>query len=102
VVNAFEAILEGNAVRAVVAIATSSSNGWVEISVSDNGPGFPDDVMKNCFEPFVTTKPEGLGMGLPISRSIVEGHGGELVADANAEGGANLRILLPVYSGEDG
>jgi len=41
-------------------------------------------------------------MGLTISRSIVEAHGGELVADTNPEGGANLRILLPVHSGEDG
>lgn len=102
VVNAFDAIAGGNGVPGTVAIATSSSNGWVEISVSDNGPGFPDDLMKSCFEPFVTTKPEGLGMGLSISRSIVEAHGGKLVADANPEGGATVRMLFPVPSGGEG
>ncbi len=95
-VNAFEAISEGNGVRGVVAIATSSSNGWVEVSVSDNGPGFPGDTTEDCFAPFVTTKPEGLGMGLSISRSITEAHGGKLVAETNPEGGATLRVLLPV------
>ena len=102
VVNAFDAISDGNGVQGAVAITTSSSNGWVEVSVSDNGPGLPVDLEKDCFAPFVTTKPEGLGMGLTISRSIVEAHGGELVADTNPEGGANLRILLPVHSGKDG
>ena len=100
VVNAFDAVSEGNRVPGALAITTSSSNGWVEISVSDNGPGFPDDVT-NCFAPFETTKPEGLGMGLPISRSIVEAHGGKLVAETNPEGGATLRVLLPVPSGEE-
>jgi len=99
-VNALDAVSE-NGVPGVLAITTSSSNGWVEINVSDNGPGFPDDATKDCFAPFETTKPEGLGMGLPISRSIVEAHGGKLVAEANPEGGATLRVLLPVPSGKE-
>ena len=98
VVNAFDAVSE-NGVPGRLAITTSSSNGWVEICVSDNGPGFPDDVTKDCFLPFVTTKPDGLGMGLSISRSIIEAHGGRLVAETNPEGGAALRVLLPVPSG---
>jgi len=102
VINAFDALSEGNAVPGALSITTSSSNGWVEVNVSDNGPGLPDDVVKDCFEPFVTTKPEGLGMGLTISRSIVEAHGGKLVAETNPQGGATLRILLPVPSGDEG
>ncbi len=104
VINAFDAVSEGNGVPGVgaLSITTSSSNGWVEVNVSDNGPGLPDDVVKDCFEPFVTTKPEGLGMGLTISRSIVEAHGGKLVAETNPQGGATLRILLPVPSGDEG
>ncbi|MCH7891336.1 MAG: hypothetical protein IH921_07530, partial [Gemmatimonadetes bacterium] len=101
-VNAFEAISEGDGVPGLLTITTSSLNGWVAVSVSDNGPGFPADVTKDCFAPFVTTKPEGLGMGLTISRSIVEAHGGKLVAETNPEGGATLRVLLPVPSGEEG
>ena len=99
-VNALDAVSE-NGVPGVLAITTSSSNGWVEINVSDNGPGLPDDVTKDCFAPFETTKPEGLGMGLPISRSIVEAHGGKLVAETNPEGGATLCVLLPVPSGRE-
>jgi C4-dicarboxylate-specific signal transduction histidine kinase len=102
VINAFDAVSGGDAVPGALSITTSSSNGWVEVNVSDNGPGLPNDVAKDCFEPFVTTKPEGLGMGLSISRSIVEAHGGKLVAETNPEGGATLRILLPVPSGDEG
>jgi C4-dicarboxylate-specific signal transduction histidine kinase len=102
VVNAFEAVSEENSVPGALAITTSSSKEWVEISVSDNGPGMPDDGTKDYFMPFMTTKPEGLGMGLSISRSIVEAHGGKLVAETNPEGGAILRILLPMPSGEEG
>jgi len=101
VMNAFDAVSQGNNVPGLLAITTSSSNGWVEVSISDNGPGFSDDIAQSCFEPFVTTKPEGLGMGLSISRSIVEAHGGKLLAESCLEGGANLRILLPVRSGEE-
>jgi len=94
--NAFDAVSEENGVPATLEVTTSSSSDWVEISFSDNGPGSPDGAAKDWFAPFMTTKPEGLGMGLSISRSIVEAHGGELVAETNPEGGANLRILLPV------
>ena len=102
VVNAFDAVSRQNGDEGLLAVTTSSSNGWVEISVSDNGPGFPDNVPEDCFAPFVTTKPDGLGMGLSISRSITEAHGGKLVAETNPEGGATLRVLLPVPSGNKG
>ncbi len=102
VVNAFDAISEEGGVPGALTITTSSSNEEVEISIRDNGPGMPDDVSEDCFAPFVTTKPEGLGMGLTISRSIVEAHGGKLVAETNPEGGATLRVLLPVPSGAEG
>jgi two-component system sensor kinase FixL len=96
VVNAFEAIEAENDAPGKVVIKTSSSNGHVEITVADNGPGLPNSDDKDCFAPFVTTKERGLGMGLSISRSITEAHGGTLVADTNPEGGATLRIRLPL------
>ena len=102
VMNAFDSVAEADGVPGRLTIATSSSNGWVEISVSDNGPGFPDDATTDFFAPFVTTKKEGLGMGLSISRSIIKAHGGKLTAETNPEGGATLRVLLPVPSGDDG
>ncbi len=100
--NAFEAVSEGNGDPGELVITASSSDHRVEISVSDNGPGFSPDLEKDAFTAFVSTKPEGLGMGLSISRSIVEAHGGELVSVANSEGGATLRIRLPVPYGEEG
>ena len=100
--NAFDAVSEGKRDPGALVITTSSSDHRVEITVSDNGPGFSTDLEKDAFAPFVSTKPEGLGMGLSISRSIIEAHGGELVSDSNPGGGATLRILLPVPSGEEG
>ena len=69
---------------------------WVEVTVQDNGAGIPADRLARIFEPFVTTRSDGLGMGLAIARSIVETHGGEIVAQAHEEGGATFRFLLPV------
>ena len=63
-----------------------------ELSVSDNGPGVRPDVLKQIFEPFFTTKQGGMGMGLAISRTIVEAHGGQLSAENRASGGANLSL----------
>ena len=70
--------------------------GMVEIAVSDNGRGIPAGKLAQIFDPFVTTKPNGMGMGLPISRTIVKAHGGELSAENNADGGATFRFTLPV------
>jgi len=68
----------------------------VTLSVKDNGPGIKENVMPHLFEAFYTTKEEGLGMGLSISRSIVEEHGGRLWAENNPDGGATFSFTIPI------
>lgn len=68
----------------------------VRISVADTGPGLPDDMAHKLFQPFVTTKSQGMGMGLNICRGIVESHGGKLWLDANPSGGAVFHFDVPV------
>jgi signal transduction histidine kinase len=68
----------------------------VLISVRDSGPGFDPQQINQLFEAFYTTKPQGLGIGLAISRSIVEAHGGRLWAKANAPRGAVFQFTLPI------
>ncbi|HTH17826.1 MAG TPA: ATP-binding protein, partial [Magnetospirillum sp.] len=72
-------------------------DGFVEVTVSDSGPGLSEDARNHLFEPFFTTKPDGLGLGLSLSRSIIEAHGGRLWAD-ESEGGACFRFTIPVAS----
>jgi two-component system, LuxR family, sensor kinase FixL len=67
----------------------------IEIEVSDTGPGVSDDVAQQLFKPFVTTKPGGMGVGLSISKRIVEAHGGEITMQRNEHGGATFRFTLP-------
>jgi PAS domain S-box-containing protein len=67
----------------------------VEVSVTDSGPGFPEEMLRHAFEPFRTTKAKGLGLGLAICRSIIATHRGRLVAANNAGEGATLRFTLP-------
>ncbi len=66
-----------------------------EVGVSDNGPGINDDIVGRLFEPYITTKDSGLGMGLSISRTIVESHGGRLRVDESCMTGARLIFNLP-------
>jgi signal transduction histidine kinase len=94
VVNACEALAEKDGERRV-AIETVARDGRVELSVRDNGPGLAPAVAARVFEPFVTTKPDGLGVGLAISRSIAERHGGHLSAEAAPEGGTRMVLTLP-------
>jgi two-component system sensor kinase FixL len=68
----------------------------VEISVTDSGPGIAPAKWSRLFEPFVTTKPDGLGMGLPLARRIVEAHHGRISAENLPAGGAIFRVTLPV------
>jgi signal transduction histidine kinase len=70
-------------------------NTWVQISVIDSGPGFAAEQYDRLFEPFYTTKPQGLGLGLSISRAIIRAHGGRLGGGAEAGRGASFHIALP-------
>jgi two-component system sensor kinase FixL len=66
----------------------------VEVRVADTGSGFSEEIMPRLFQPFVTTKPAGMGVGLSISKRIVEAHGGEMWAEPNPGGGALFRFTL--------
>jgi nitrogen fixation/metabolism regulation signal transduction histidine kinase len=68
----------------------------IQFQVSDNGPGFDDDVKERMFEPYVTSKPKGTGLGLAIVKKIIEEHGGMIAAE-NTGTGATIRIRLPVW-----
>ncbi|HET9713258.1 MAG TPA: ATP-binding protein, partial [Pyrinomonadaceae bacterium] len=76
-------------------ISTRSEGGTVMVSVNDRGVGIPADKMEEIFNAFVTTKPGGTGMGLAISRTIIESHGGRLWATVNPERGATFHFTLP-------
>ena len=100
VLNAFEAMGEGGdagagAPRAIVLRARPTEPEGVDVSVRDSGPGLDDEALARAFEAFFTTKPRGLGMGLAISRSIVEAHGGRLLARNNTDRGATFQFHLP-------
>jgi signal transduction histidine kinase len=71
-------------------------DGQLQFSVSDRGVGLPMEKMDQIFSAFFTTKPQGSGMGLAISRSIVESHGGQLWACANSGRGASFHFTLPL------
>ena len=96
--NAMEAMAESAAGDRTLFVRTKSSRAeGVEVSVEDTGPGLGDGIReKLVFEPFYTTKPAGMGMGLAISRSIIEVHGGVIWAENNPHRGATFRFRLPM------
>jgi len=95
--NAFDALTGVEPGRREVTLATRLvDKNHVELSVADTGTGFADDVKEKMFDRFFTTKREGMGIGLAISRTIVEAHGGKIWAEANSPQGAVFRFTLPV------
>jgi two-component system sensor kinase FixL len=93
--NACDAMAADTSGQKLVTITTAQTEtGDVELSVADQGTGIAPQEMDRVFEPFVTSKPHGLGLGLAICRSIVTAHGGKLWANNNAEGGATFHLTL--------
>ena len=82
--------------RRKLVIAAESAGNLAEASVSDTGPGVPPDKLEEIFAPFFSTKPQGMGMGLSIARTIIDAHGGRIYAENVPSGGAVFHIRLPL------
>jgi nitrogen fixation/metabolism regulation signal transduction histidine kinase len=98
VTNALEA-LEGvspGRIELQTALAEAEGQSVALLTVSDNGPGFQRELLGRIFDPYVTSKPRGTGLGLAIVRKIVEEHGGRIEAENRPEGGARVRVMLPL------
>jgi two-component system, LuxR family, sensor kinase FixL len=98
--NAIESVAQGTR-RELVVASRPSANGMVEVSVADTGPGISPDIAGQLFQPFVTTKPQGMGVGLSISRTIIEAHGGQIWTEPNSGGGAIFKFTLRAVTKED-
>lgn len=98
--NAIEAMAE-SANRQMVISSAVDGHQMVRVSVSDTGIGLSADVLPQLFQPFVTTKPHGMGVGLSISKTIVESHGGRLWAEPNPGGGTVFHLTLKLAGSED-
>jgi signal transduction histidine kinase len=96
IINAMDAITQAEAKEREVNVTTNLSAAWAEIRVSDTGPGMAAGDLKNVFKPFFTTKPQGMGMGLAIARTIIEAHQGQISAENQLSGGALFTIRLPI------
>jgi len=96
VVNGIDAMKDTPSENRIISIRTSRVEKFAELSVSDRGPGIPEDKLKEVFEPFYTSKVQGMGMGLSIARTIVEAHHGLIWAKNRDHGGASFRIRLPL------
>jgi signal transduction histidine kinase len=85
--------------RSIRLSARRTGPATVEVRVSDNGPGIPGESLGRLFEPFFTTKAKGMGLGLPVSKTIIEAHKGRLWAENGPEGGACFCFTVPVADG---
>ncbi len=95
--NAMEAAGDNEKIILQVKIHLEELNkqNWCILELTDNGPGFPEDMLANIFDPYVTNKPKGTGLGLAIVKKIIEEHGGSILAENAPQGGARVVIRLP-------
>src|SRR6202035_329161 len=93
--NSIEAMKDADGPRELIIRSQTTADGQLRVSISDTGVGLPPQQANKIFDAFFTTKPQGTGMGLRISRSIVESHGGRLWAADNSSRGASFHLSLP-------
>jgi two-component system sensor kinase FixL len=95
VVNGCDAMVDAEPVDRVLVVSTSTDDTGIRLSVRDNGTGISTEPLDAVFQPFMTSKEHGLGLGLAICRSILEAHGGRLWAENNGGHGATFHVSLP-------
>jgi two-component system sensor kinase FixL len=99
--NAAESMTQDESADRVILLQTAASGeGVVKVAVRDFGSGIEEQALRKIFEPFFTTKRSGLGMGLSLSRSIIESHGGHIWAENNPDKGMTFYFDLPRSRGE--
>ena len=96
VVNGIDAMKDTPTTNRIISIRTSRVENFAQLSVSDRGSGIPVEKLNAVFEPFFTSKAEGIGMGLSIARTIIEAHQGQISAKNRDHGGASFRVRLPL------
>ncbi len=100
IMNACEAMSDTDSGDRSLAVSTArDGDSNLQLTVVDRGPGISSDMVDRIFEPFVTTKAQGLGLGLSICRSIVAAHGGRLWVVNNPDRGASVLVSLPIHAG---
>jgi PAS domain S-box-containing protein len=100
IMNAAEAMSQNSPEERKLILRTQATDDRLRVTVQDFGQGIDKENLERVFQPFFTTKGSGLGMGLPVSRSIIEAHGGRIWGENNPEGGATFGFELPVKSNE--
>jgi signal transduction histidine kinase len=97
--NGIDAMKTLDRTRVLTIASKQAGDAEVLVSISDTGAGVPIERVDQIFEAFFTTKPSGIGMGLPISRSIIESHGGRIWVEAGSGAGACFHFVLPAVAG---
>ena len=95
-INAADALNSNDTKEGLIKITASAEDDHLIITISDNGPGISDEIFKRLFEPHLTSKEKGHGLGLSTCRQIVNNHGGKIRARNNDDGGASFVITLPL------
>jgi signal transduction histidine kinase len=98
ILNGLDAMAAAPPDRRTILVSTSAADGRLELSVADQGAGIPAAILTRVFDPFFSTKSDGMGMGLSVARGIVEAHGGRILAENNIDRGVTMRVLLPLRS----
>jgi signal transduction histidine kinase len=98
ITNAYQAMPQGGKLT----LSGSLQNKMIALTVQDNGTGIPPENMQRIFDPLFTTKAKHVGMGLPISKKLIEANGGRVVLESEAGKGSTFTMYLPVYKATQG